>query len=415
MLLRINKYRFLKVSSVVFITTSLLDRSILPSGFDYLCFFIFALISVYFFIVKEKSIICPKKYYIYISIFLSIIIINGIASPYTPPIQYFAIASIVTLLPFIYFIICYNYKLSRNEINKYILLIIKTLLIISTLTVIWAIFVQSGRNPFMIGFVASISNQGLILSISMYITTTKNKYIKLSALFIIIIIASVQLKAMLGMVIILFSWLIYENKNNKGRIALYSISLMICISMTIVFIPAISSKITRYSNLYDISNQNSGIARVALYYSSFEMAKNYFPLGTGQGTYGSIPTNIIYSDVYYDYNLSNIYGLEENAKYNYKMDTHWSSILGENGTIGIAIYILLLFYSYRQINKFKESNNKYIFLHKFILLLSPTIMCIEAITLAIPNRLAFMVIYSGLSAIILRYDIDNIVNKKQIN
>ena len=79
------------------------------------------------------------------------------------------------------------------------------------------------------------------------------------------------------------------------------------------------------------------------------------------------------------------------------------------------IYILLLFYSYRQINKFKESNNKYIFLHKFILLLSPTIMCIEAITLAIPNRLAFMVIYSGLSAIILRYDIDNIVNKKQIN
>ena len=38
--------------------------------------------------------------------------------------------------------------------------------------------IQSGRNPFMIGFVASISNQGLILSISMYITTTKNKYVK---------------------------------------------------------------------------------------------------------------------------------------------------------------------------------------------------------------------------------------------
>lgn len=55
MLLRINKYRFLKVSSVVFITTSLLDRSILPSGFDYLCFFIFALISVYFFIVKDVA------------------------------------------------------------------------------------------------------------------------------------------------------------------------------------------------------------------------------------------------------------------------------------------------------------------------------------------------------------------------
>lgn len=86
--------------------------------------------------------------------------------------------------------------------------------------------------------------------------------------------------------------------------------------------------------MYGDESSIEDIARTALYYQGMNISNDFFPLGSGQGTYGSIPVNIVYSQVYVDYNLSYVGGLGKDSEEDYKMDTHWASILGENGYLG---------------------------------------------------------------------------------
>ena len=48
------------------------------------------------------------------------------------------------------------------------------------------------------------------------------------------------------------------------------------------------------------------VARNILTSKSMEIAKDYFPLGTGFGTYGSYISGVYYSSLYYKYDLYKI-------------------------------------------------------------------------------------------------------------
>ena len=60
-------------------------------------------------------------------------------------------------------------------------------------------------------------------------------------------------------------------------------------------------------NFYYIDSDNS--ARNQLTIKSIEIAKDYFPVGSGFGTYASHMSGVNYSPMYYKYGLSGIYGL----------------------------------------------------------------------------------------------------------
>ncbi len=152
-----------------------------------------------------------------------------------------------------------------------------------------------------------------------------------------------------------------------------------------------------YYNVNDKSSE--GTARVAMYDTAVKIAHNHFPIGTGQASFGSVPTNINYSKVYTEYNIDHIWGLRKD-KHDYILDTHWAYILGENGWLGTILYVFLMFYTILFQNKtISRLGNNY----KFLILMTTLCMSIESFALPLPNRIAFISIYSGLSAIILRY------------
>lgn len=106
---------------------------------------------------------------------------------------------------------------------------------------------------------------------------------------------------------------------------------------------------------------NTEVARGALTQNSFRIAGDYFPLGTGFGTFATAASGLYdyYSPVYSLYNLQNMYGIARSSP-GYLSDVFWPSILGEFGFIGLFLYFGLLYFLYDNLNDIKD--RKYFFI-----------------------------------------------------
>lgn len=91
-------------------------------------------------------------------------------------------------------------------------------------------------------------------------------------------------------------------------------------------------------------------ARGYLYTAGYKIAKDYFPLGTGFGTFGSYMSREFYSPLYYEYGLSSVWGLSPSMP-SYIADTYWAMIMGETGFIGVVLLILVLYFIFVQFLK----------------------------------------------------------------
>ena len=91
-------------------------------------------------------------------------------------------------------------------------------------------------------------------------------------------------------------------------------------------------------------------ARGYLYTAGYKIAKDYFPLGTGFGTFGSYMSRQFYSPLYYEYGLSSVWGLSPSMP-SYIADTYWAMIMGETGFLGVVLLILVLYFIFIQFLK----------------------------------------------------------------
>jgi hypothetical protein len=82
-------------------------------------------------------------------------------------------------------------------------------------------------------------------------------------------------------------------------------------------------------------------ARSALYGASFEIARDYFPLGAGLGRYGSHMSRVEYSPLYETYELNRVRGLQRGNP-QFITDTFWPMILGEGGVLAVIAYATFL-------------------------------------------------------------------------
>lgn len=97
---------------------------------------------------------------------------------------------------------------------------------------------------------------------------------------------------------------------------------------------------------YFISNDKT--ARYLLLKTSVEIANEYFPLGTGFGTFGTEASRVYYSSVYLQYGLSSLYGMSK-ANPMYIVEQFWFGILGQFGYIGFFIYLIIIFVVFKKI------------------------------------------------------------------
>ncbi len=386
---------------------SIMGEHINTGLIKYLIIFIFIGLSLITTLSKRLYKI-PSRYGIILFLYIVIMSINAMISPYTEGIKYIIIGASITLLPFLIFLTSYNYVLAKRDIDRiidywiYFTIILCCIAFIETFITHSDVYYQAAIlkiRTVKLGFFASLCNQGVILSLYRYASSHLPKYKKFAIILSIASILTIQLKVILGLLII-WTLFIYFFKQKTKISILFTIIITVCIGyITISNIPVLNQKFNKYSVIYSASDSHETIARPALYYQSLNIANDFFPLGSGQGTFGSIPVNMVYNQVYYDYELSNIYGLGESGE-NFKMDTHWASILGENGYLGTLFYILLFFYPISRL-KYARHLQQYNML-KFLFISIFLDISIESITLCLPNTMAFMFIYAGILGLICR-------------
>ena len=92
---------------------------------------------------------------------------------------------------------------------------------------------------------------------------------------------------------------------------------------------------------YYFNNIRDETARSVLLRTSFKIAEDFQPFGTGFGTFASAMSAEPYSRVYYMYHIQNVWGLSKNYPI-FISDSFWPMILGQSGYLGLLIYILIL-------------------------------------------------------------------------
>lgn len=384
---------------------SILGDHINAGMLDYVFFAMFVAISVVMF---RKRFAVPKDYFLVFIAYALLMAVNAYVSPYTMGTVYVFIGAAATLMPFILFMISYNYVMDDKAISRFIDAMICLVLTMCGVAVVETLLFPPVYEISSIlkisvvkpGFFASMCNQGVILSLYQYSVSRRKKYRNIAWILSIAAVLTIQLKVIAGLVCIwtLYLLLMSERKKRSKTVAMMLFGALVAV-MAVLNIPVLSSKIEKYIGLYGGENSYEKVARPALYYQSVNIANDFFPLGSGQGTFGSIPVNMVYNPVYYDYGLNGIYGLGETGD-DFKMDTHWSSILGENGYLGTLLYLLLFCYPLKYVKKAK-GHPRYRS-YRFLVVTVIAVIIFESLTLSIPGRMIFMFIYAGLLAMICR-------------
>lgn len=117
----------------------------------------------------------------------------------------------------------------------------------------------------------------------------------------------------------------------------------------------------------------NGFARSELLQNGFSLAMRYFPLGSGFGTFGSAVSGDYYSPLYYQLGLDQVYGLSP-IDHGFLSDSFWPTIAGQSGFLGLLLYVVFLWLTYRKLSRLADSKNMYIslLLPFFYLLISST-------------------------------------------
>lgn len=144
---------------------------------------------------------------------------------------------------------------------------------------------------------------------------------------LIVMVLTLRSKA-LGFVIaaILFLWIF---RSGKGRIT----ALHILIAIAVVAIVGWD----QFQYYYD----SDGFARTELSRASAQVANDFFPIGSGFGTFGSAITakTEYYSPLYYTYGLSAVEGISPRHS-SFIADTFWPTVIGQFGWFGCIIFVL---------------------------------------------------------------------------
>tara|TARA_X000000950_G_C13561095_1_gene515619 strand:+ start:124 stop:672 length:549 start_codon:yes stop_codon:yes gene_type:complete len=158
-----------------------------------------------------------------------------------------------------------------------------------------------------------------------------------------------------------------------------------------------------------------GHVRLAMYLTSYNIALENFPYGSGMGSFGSTASIFnYYSPIYFEYGIDKVGSNGPESIYSEQgttlLDTFWPHILAEMGFLGSFIFVLIFFYpSYSSINFLIKNKDASIRSLCFIIVLIPIIIGIDGLALYSPEVPMFVLFHSGLVGFCLR-----IINTKNI-
>jgi O-antigen ligase len=173
------------------------------------------------------------------------------------------------------------------------------------------------------------------LSYAAYLAYHRYRYLVYSLVSAAFVLLSFRRKSILAVLAVLFvSLLIGDARRSRLRaITICAVALALVLTAAAPYMSGLwSNTVTEYG-----STDPYATARSALYYTSFVIAKDHFPLGMGLASFGSYSSRLFYSSTYDEYGLSSMYGMSSRNS-SYLTDTYWPMVLGEGGVISLLSY-----------------------------------------------------------------------------
>ncbi len=216
----------------------------------------------------------------------------------------------------------------------------------------------------------------LCFPIALYLSS-KNKYNNLITviIFILVMMSTMRVMSVFALTVTLLIILFYVNSAERKRVTAL---LLLLIIPGIAFV---SDMMVKVLGSYFIKYDPSKIARNVLYLTSFKISEDYFPFGSGFGTFGGWMSRVYYSPLYYKYGLNTVWGLS--PKYgSFINDTFWPHILAELGIFGFIMYamifVVFIKYSIKGMNNFYSPIMRCFSLVCFMIVISSLVLSIKA-------------------------------------
>ncbi|MCA1745269.1 MAG: hypothetical protein LC643_06115 [Bacteroidales bacterium] len=143
----------------------------------------------------------------------------------------------------------------------------------------------------------------------------------------------------------------------------------------------------------DRSIEDHNLARPVLYMTSVEILQDYFPFGSGFGSFATHASRVVYSPIYEAYEISGVWGLSEEFSA-FIADTHFPS-LAQFGVVGVVLFILFWRTLIKKANACKLSmpdNSAYFFIVLIFVFLMIEMVADAAFT---NNRGFFSMLFLG--------------------
>ena len=201
---------------------------------------------------------------------------------------------------------------------------------------LWSMIVSLGAfiytNPIIgTGRNAPVGQLAICTAMTYYLFTDKTK----KNLYWTIVIATVGLISMkfkyygewgVFVALLLFMREKMDLTSNKTKLR---------IAMLVVIAVILSWE--RFDKYYVTGFSDDQVARPMMYKTAFEVLWDYFPLGSGMGSFGTAASVVYYSPLYHQYGLDHVWGLGQGG--GFICDAFYPS-MAQFGFVGIVLFII---------------------------------------------------------------------------
>lgn len=164
-------------------------------------------------------------------------------------------------------------------------------------------------------------------------------------------------------------FIIYFSNLKHLKLNFKTVFIGLCM-LAVIFVVAYE-KLELYfiQNITADDEQIDLIARFVLYATSIDLFVDYFPFGTGFGSFATYASGLYYSDLYADYGIDKVWGMNS-ASFPFIADTYYPS-LAQFGIIGVILYITFwLYIVVKAYSFFKVDRNRMVQYFLIVLLIT---------------------------------------------
>lgn len=197
---------------------------------------------------------------------------------------------------------------------------------------------------------SSVYGKLMLLSALVFLYTSNKTKEDIIVFFAMVLMSTFCLKSRAFVEAVLaFVSIAFVSKRIKMNLKYVTLGLVTCLIMAYVA----WSKIDVY---FGDAKTDTSSARSVLYETGFSIAKDFFPIGTGFGSFANDASRYIYSPVYDMYGISGVWGLSR-VKDDFIADTFFPCIIGQFGFIGLFFFVYFFYFMHKK-TKCDMSNRK---------------------------------------------------------